>query len=260
MKHNFPSIMDEVFRHEGGYVNHRNDPGGETNYGISKRAHPSVDIRSLTKAQAREIYRKSYWAQVRGDDLPDGLDLVAMDAGVNSGVSRGSKWLQKAIGTPADGKIGPNTLAAARAADPLEAIEAACAARMGFLRGLRTWSSFGKGWTRRVASVEAVATRLALEAQSDDANAVVQGLQIKGKAAAIAARSKQKVTAGASAVAAVGMASPELSSIPAEAGILGGIFAAIAAAVSHVKRQQQLARATAMRDEINDVVMKKVMV
>jgi lysozyme family protein len=100
---------------------------------------------------------------VRGDDLPAGLDLVAFDAAVNSGVSRGSKWLQQAVGAAADGRIGPATIEAARKADRESAIMGATAVRMTFLQGLITWGTFGKGWTRRINSVRTEALAMARE-------------------------------------------------------------------------------------------------
>lgn len=161
MRSNFDACLAEILDHEGGYVNHPSDPGGETNMGISKRSYPHENIKGMTRARAAEIYRRDYWQPVRGDDLPAGLDLVAFDPAVNSGVSRGAKWLQGALGVAQDGKIGPATIA--RALSPIDGvavIQKACAARMGFLRGLRTWGSFGKGWTLRVVSVEAAAVAM----------------------------------------------------------------------------------------------------
>lgn len=154
MRDNFQTCLDHVLRHEGGYVNHPNDPGGETNFGISKRSYPNENIRGMTKKRAGEIYKRDYWDAVRGDDLPYGLDLVAFDAAVNSGVSRGAKWVQGAVGAQQDGKIGPATLLRVSKVDTRAAITAACTRRMDFLRTLGTWNDFGKGWTRRVSDVK----------------------------------------------------------------------------------------------------------
>lgn len=166
---NFEAVMDQVFRHEGGYVNHPRDPGGATNMGITKRtleewrgrAVSIEEVQTLDKAEAREIYRDRYWNAIRGDDLPTGLDLVAMDGAVNSGPRRGAQWLQRALGVTADGAIGPITLAAAVGAeDKVAVIHAACNARMTFLRGLSTFDVFGRGWSRRVSEVEEAATAM----------------------------------------------------------------------------------------------------
>lgn len=190
---NFDASMAEVFSHEGGYVNDPRDPGGETNMGISKRSYPREDIRGMTRERAAAIYRRDYWNRVKGDQLPDGIDLVAFDPAVNSGVSRGSRWLQSALGVTQDGKIGPQTvLAAQTATDGVAVIKRACAARMGFLRGLTSlWSTYSRGWTRRVASVEATAvamyTRSAVavrqERKKADTTAKAQATGAAGSAA-----------------------------------------------------------------------------
>lgn len=165
---NFEAIMEHIFRSEGGYVDHPSDPGGATNMGITigtLRAWrggtvTKADVRALSKDEARQIYRKNYWDAVSGDELPSGVDLCTMDSAVNSGVSRGARWLQRAIGADPDGMIGTRTLAAVEAADPSLTIERMCDDRMNFLKGLRTWPTFGRGWQRRVDSVRAEAHKL----------------------------------------------------------------------------------------------------
>jgi lysozyme family protein len=163
MKSNFDRCMAHVFKSEGGYVNHPSDPGGETNFGISKRSYPNEDIRNMTKERAAAIYRRDFWNPVRGDDLPAGLDLVAFDAAVNSGVSRGARWLQQALGVAADGKIGPATIEAAKKSDVPAVIVGAISLRRGFLHRLPTWGTFGKGWERRLTSVQTEAQAMHLE-------------------------------------------------------------------------------------------------
>lgn len=170
MDSNYPAIMRETCRWEGGYVNHPKDPGGATNMGITQRTMDSelpyvkglpVHVRDISQSQAADIYRRSYWLPVRGPQLPSGLDHVAFDGAVNSGVSRGAKWLQVSLGVKADGVIGPNTIAAARLAYIPDVVTRACDTRRGFLRGLRIFDTFGKGWMRRVDGVEAHSLRLA---------------------------------------------------------------------------------------------------
>jgi lysozyme family protein len=171
---NFNRIMDEIFRHEGGYVDHPRDPGGATNMGITigtlrdwrGKAVTKDDVRRLTKDEARTIYRKRYWDAVCGDELPSGVDLCAMDSAVNSGPSRGARWLQRAVGADADGQIGTKTLSAADAADPTVTVQRMCDDRLSFLKGLGTWSTFGKGWARRVESVRSLALELAAAASA----------------------------------------------------------------------------------------------
>lgn len=169
---NFETIMDHIFRHEGGYVDHPSDPGGATNMGVTigtlrdyrGAAVTKDDVRNLTKAEAREIYRKRYWDLISGDELPSGIDLCTMDSAVNSGPSRGAKWLQRALGVKADGRIGTVTLAAAESAEAAVIIERMCDDRMDFLRSLSTWGTFGIGWTRRVEAVRSLALTLAKDA------------------------------------------------------------------------------------------------
>ena len=171
MKDNFEACLAHVLQSEGGYVDHPSDPGGATNMGITiatlrtwrGRSVTKADVKALTRAEAASQYKKNYWDAVRGDDLPRGLDLVAFDAAVNSGVSRGAKWLQSALGVPADGKVGLKTIAAANAAHKDAVIDRACDLRLGFLRQLGTWKTFGKGWTRRVESVREAASKMAAE-------------------------------------------------------------------------------------------------
>ena len=125
--------------------------------------------------------------------MPDGLDIVAMDGSVNSGVSRGSKWVQKGLGVKMDGKIGPNTIKAANAPAPFNGIlviQKACAARMGFLRGLKVWSVYKGGWSTRVASVEATGVKMWLDAHKDaPAHETLVGL---GQEAATASKGQKK--------------------------------------------------------------------
>lgn len=161
MKANFEACMAEVFKHEGGYVNDPHDPGGETNMGISKRSYPKENIRGMTRARAAQIYRRDFWDKLRCDELPDGLDLVAFDAAVNSGPSRGAKWLQQALGVAADGKVGMATIGAAKNTYAPAAVMRAIGFRRAFLKTLPTWERYKNGWNKRLDSVEAVASAMA---------------------------------------------------------------------------------------------------
>jgi len=162
---NFDRALAEILKFEGGYVDHPHDPGGATNLGITiatlsdwlGRPATKAEVKTLTKVKVAPIYRARYWEVVRASQLPGGVDLATFDGAVNSGVGRGAKWLQGALGVAADGKVGPVTLKAAQAADPVATVKRLCAKRLGFLQGLKTFATFGKGWTRRVAHVEATA-------------------------------------------------------------------------------------------------------
>lgn len=172
MRSNFERCLAETLAHEGGWADDPRDAGGATMKGITfatyrawkRRPITKAELRNISDAEVAAIYRQNYWDAVRGDDLPAGLDLVAFDAAVNSGVSRGAKWLQSALGVTADGMIGPQTIAAAQQAHPEAVIDRAISARLAFLRvakntktGALLWPIYGKGWTRRVESVRETA-------------------------------------------------------------------------------------------------------
>lgn len=161
MKFNFEKSLDLVLLHEGGYVNHPRDPGGATNRGVTQavydgyrktRGLPIQSVRMITEEEVRAIYRFQYWDRVHGDLLPTGLDYAVFDFAVNSGVSRAAKYLQAVLGVAQDGVIGARTLGAIKS--PTNTIISLCARRMGFLRNLKTFLTFGKGWTRRVTDVQ----------------------------------------------------------------------------------------------------------
>jgi lysozyme family protein len=168
MRENLETALRLVRRHEGGYVDHPADPGGCTNLGITLatyRRHidgrgTCRDIRYLDWSQAALIYRQTYWGDIRGDDLGDGIDVSAFDFCVNSGAHRATVTLQRLVGAKVDGNLGPLTLAATRRADPAALIGDYAAARLRWLRGLKTFAVFGTGWTARVAGTEREALRL----------------------------------------------------------------------------------------------------
>lgn len=148
----FPIYIDRVLGNEGGYVNNPADPGGETKWGIAKRSYPHVDIKSLTREQAVAIYQRDFWEQVHGDELPPSVAFQALDAAVNHGIGNAIRWMQRAAGVADDGHFGPVTWAAIKAADKNDLLLRFNAVRLDFYTRLSTWSTFGKGWARRVAS------------------------------------------------------------------------------------------------------------
>lgn len=166
---NFYTSLKTVLVHEGGFVNHPQDPGGATNKGITiatyrkwvDRDGTIDDLKRITDDQVAKIYRSVYWNTVKGDDLPSGVDYAVFDFAVNSGPVRAAKYLQAVLGVAQDGKIGPVTLEAAKNADAATLIDALCDRRMAFLKSLKTFDTFGKGWTRRVDEVREKATTLA---------------------------------------------------------------------------------------------------
>jgi lysozyme family protein len=169
MKQNWDDALKHILKYEGGYVNHKDDPGGMTNLGVTKRVweewtgKPATeeDMRGLTPAMVSPLYKKRYWDAVRGDDLPSGVDLCVFDCAVNAGVGRASKFLQQAVGVNADGQIGPMTVAATTAKPAAEVIEAFCNLRETHYKSLSTFATFGKGWMNRLGSVEAESKHMA---------------------------------------------------------------------------------------------------
>jgi len=148
---NFDQAFDVLIGHEGRYVFDNRDPGGETNWGISKRSYPLLDIKALTKADAKAIYLRDYWDKAQCNRLPPGVAFDYFDAAVNSGVGQASRFLQRAVGVADDGHIGPMTLAAVQRMEP-EVIQARMNGhRLDFMTRLSTWDVFGKGWARRIA-------------------------------------------------------------------------------------------------------------
>lgn len=162
---NFDACFSHVLGSEGGYQADPNDKGNwtgckvgagtnkGTNWGISACSYPELDIKNLSQDDAKEIYREDYWDQTESDLLPYGIDLATFDGGVNSGCSRGAKWLQQAVGVPADGIVGPVTVEAANICDMHETIDRMCDARLTYLQGLDTWDLYGNGWSTRVKNV-----------------------------------------------------------------------------------------------------------
>lgn len=148
----FDRALEIVLGHEGGYSNHQADPGGETRYGISKRAHPDVDVRNLTLAQARQIYLERYWLPLHADAMPESAAIQVFDAAVNHGIKPATRMLQRALGVPVDGIIGPQTMAAMTTTDDARFVARFAAERLMYYTDLAGWEAFGRGWTRRVAS------------------------------------------------------------------------------------------------------------
>ena len=155
MSANFDRAFVELLGHEGGYSNNPADPGGETIWGITvavARENGYVSsMQAMDVSVAKSIYIKKYWLP-EFDSLPYAVAFQVFDAAVNSGPWQAARWLQRSVHVADDGKIGPITLAAIAAAEPLGLVLLFNAERLTFLTNLSTWSSFGKGWARRVAS------------------------------------------------------------------------------------------------------------
>jgi lysozyme family protein len=154
---NFDEAFHHLLGHEGGYVNHPDDPGGETNWGVTKvvaRQHGYEGLmKDMPVGVAKAVYRKSYWDAVQADDLPPAIRYAVFDAAVNSGVGTSIRWLQQAVGTTADGALGPKTLAAINEVNPDGLLRRMLAKRLTAMTSMSGWPSFSKGWARRVATL-----------------------------------------------------------------------------------------------------------
>lgn len=165
MDRNFARALALVLESEGGWSDKKADPGGATMKGVTlanfrryvKADASKADLKKITDSQVATVYRRFYWNAVLGAELPDGIDYAVFDFAVNSGPGRAARYLQAALGVSEDGRIGPATLAAARAKPAGVVIDTLCDARLAFLQRLPTWPTFGKGWRARVASVRAEA-------------------------------------------------------------------------------------------------------
>lgn len=149
---NFDIAFDRLMGNEGGYTNNPADPGGETQWGIAKRSYPNVDIKNLTREQAKEIYRTDFWQRGRMDEYDAGLAFQVFDFAVNSGIETALRKLQRAAGVADDGHIGPVTVAAIKAKSPSDMVMLFVAERLDFWRKLTTWPTFGNGWAGRAAT------------------------------------------------------------------------------------------------------------
>lgn len=153
----FDTAFAKLLGHEGGYVNHPNDPGGETNWGVTKAVARDFgytgSMRDLPRDTAKRIYRVKYWDAVKADEMPAAVRYPLFDAAVNSGVGQAARWLQRALGVADDGKIGAITIAKAKQSDGVAVASAMIGQRLQFMTNLSTWPAFGKGWARRIAAL-----------------------------------------------------------------------------------------------------------
>jgi lysozyme family protein len=144
----FDRAVAEVLRSEGGFVDDPRDPGGRTNFGISQRAYPNLDIAKLTRDEAIAIYWRDYWLKAGCDKLPDRVAFALLDAAVNQGPSRAVQMLQAALGVVVDGVIGPRTISRAEIA-PLTALNDFTTQRILHYAALPEFKTYGKGWVSR---------------------------------------------------------------------------------------------------------------
>lgn len=208
----YDAALARLLVHEGGYTNHPADPGGPTNFGITiydyrkyvKPGATAADVKAMTLAEAKSIYRSKYWAAQRCDELPAGVDYAVFDYGVNCGIGRSGKVLRRVLKLPDNTSVVSDAvIAAAVQGDAKAEIGAIDAERLRFLQGLRTWSVFGAGWGRRVAEVNGAA--LAMAAGADHASipmpTAASSADRADKGVVPVAKSAQQGAAGAIAAA-----------------------------------------------------------
>lgn len=182
---NFQKCLAVTLVYEGGKANNPKDPGGKTNKGVTQATYDAWrkshglakrDVFQISDGDVSAIYSENYWRAVKGDGLAAGVDLATFDAAVNSGPSRALKWLMASVG-----------------GTDAETVKKLCAKRLGFMRSLAIWKTFGKGWSRRVADIEAKGVAWALERSASPAEARKE----LGKESTAATATAKKQTAGA---------------------------------------------------------------
>lgn len=149
----FEKCVELILRLEGGYSNDPQDRGGETRWGVSKRAFPHINIKDLTKEDAIEIYRIYYWDKIRIGEMPPEVRLAVFDCAVNQGHIRAVSFLQKSLGVLNDGIVGPDTLAAFSSQSPKLFLSNFLMRRFEAYARNDQWSIYGRGWMKRLMEV-----------------------------------------------------------------------------------------------------------
>lgn len=147
----FDEVFERVIGHEGGYVDHPSDPGGETKWGISKRSYPHLDIANLTREQAKTIYYNDFWLPIRGVSH-NSMRFQVFDAAFNHGFGNAIRILQRAVNTADDGHWGPASQAAYDASEENDLLLRFLAYRLKFFIKLKRFDEFGRGWSDRIAN------------------------------------------------------------------------------------------------------------
>ena len=168
VKDNFETALTMLLKHEGGYVNHKKDKAGRTNLGVTQSTYEEwigrpvdeAEMKALTVDVVTPLYKRNYWHAIRADSLPAGIDYYVFDAAVMSGTRQAVKWLQRSLGVFDNGVVDLTTLSKAINRDPVELIKEMNRQRLSYLQKLPTWSTFGKGWSKRLEEVEDAAISL----------------------------------------------------------------------------------------------------
>lgn len=194
MDRNFQVSLKEVLWHEGGWADNPKDPGGATMKGVTltnfrryvKPGATKDELRKITDEQLATVYRRFYWDAINGASLPDGLDFATFDYAVNSGPNQAAKSLQKVLGVVPDGRIGPASIEAAKSIPADQAIDQLCDGRLAFMKRIRhkktkelLWTTFGKGWSSRVARVRAFSKDLADQPTPEKPTIIVKEKEVE---------------------------------------------------------------------------------
>ena len=207
----YDEALARLLEHEGGYSDHPSDPGGPTNWGITifdyrRYVDPrgtAADVRAMSLAVAKRIYREKYWNALRADELPPGVDYCVFDYGVNSGIGRAARILRRVTRLPEDGPVTDEVVAATARFDAARLVDDICDERLAFLRSLATWNVFGNGWGRRVREVRAGALALAAKGEASPPVSAGKGRDTRKPQAVPVAKRFGWIAAAVAAVAAL---------------------------------------------------------
>lgn len=151
---NFDDAFERLVSHEGGYINHPSDPGGETMFGVTARvarAHGYAGpMNLLPRERAKSIAKSAYWDRIRADQYDGAIGFQVFDAAYNHGIENAVRFLQRAVDVVDDGEIGAISLAAIKGMSVTDVLARFNAERLNFYTKLSTWTTFGKGWARRI--------------------------------------------------------------------------------------------------------------
>lgn len=240
MKDNYETCQAITLKWEGGDVNHPDDPGGKTRWGITQARYDQYRVSkhlakksvfTMVKSEMLEIYKTGYWDAVNGDTLDYGVDLATWDYGVNSGPARAKKDLLSVVGGSA-----------------VDTIKRLCAKRMSFVRGLTIWKTFGKGWSNRIADIEAKGVAMAVKASASSKLEAHKAV-VDEAGLAIAASEKKVNTAknagAAAAVSGTGGATVPVDQLVSSGLLILGIIAVGVLAYFYLKARHDKNRAQA---------------
>ena len=167
----FPICLPYILTEEGGNSDDPHDPGGRTSRGIIQteydayrhsKIEPTQSVYEASDAEVSDIYEHSYWLPWC-PLMPVGVDLCYFDMLVNGGPVEATKLLQRALGVSDDGHIGQVTLAALKNSNAIKLVSGFSDQRRAFYKSLRIFKYFGKGWLARVATIENIALKMAVE-------------------------------------------------------------------------------------------------